>query len=138
MGSARDVAAPAPLVRIQGFVGEGVHDCPGDVGVAGGVGTRCAVSDLAAAGGAALDGQECLGDVGPSRIPLDTAPLNRVLCLKHQSVFGLQAVVNRCCPRVEVAHQVKHAVANTRGVDADVLDVESLGEFFDLLGLVLE
>ena len=138
MGSARDVAAPAPLVCVQGFVGQGVHDRPRDVGVAGGVGTRCAVGDLAAAGGAALDGQECLGDISPPRIPFDAAALNGVLSLEYQSVFGLQAVVNRCGPRVEVAHQVKHAVANARGIDADVLDVETFGEFFNLLGLVFE
>src|SRR6478752_5136371 len=54
--STRDVAATAPLVGVQGFIGQGVHDRPGDVGVAGGVGARGAVGHLAAVGGAALDG----------------------------------------------------------------------------------
>lgn len=40
--------------------------------------------------------------------------------------------------RVEVAHQVEHAIAHTGDVDADVLHVETLGELFDLGGLVGE
>ena len=79
-----------------------------------------------------------MGNVGPACIPFDTAALDRVLCLEHQGVFGFEAVVDRGRTRVEVAHQVKYTVANARGVDADVLDIESLGELFDLLGLVLE
>ena len=138
MGSARDVAAPAPLVRVQGFVGQGMHDCPGNIGVAGGLGARSAVGDLAAAGGAALDRQERLGNVSPAGIPLDAAALDRVLGLEDQRVFRFQAVVNRRCPWVEVAHQVEHAITDTGGIDADVLHVEALGEFLDLLGLVLE
>ena len=138
MGSARDVAASAPLVRVQGFVGQGMHDCPGNVGVAGGLGARCAVGDLAAAGGAALDGQERLGNVRPACIPFDTTALDRVLGFEYEGVFGFQAVVDRCCTRVEIAYQVEHAVADARGIDADVLDVEALGEFLDLFGLVLE
>ena len=115
-----------------------MHDCPSNIGVTGGFGTRGAVGDLAAAGGAALDGQECLGDISPPRIPFDAAALDGVLSLEYQSVFGLQAVVNRCGPRVEVAHQVKHAVTDTGRVDADVLHVETLGKLLDLVGLVFE
>lgn len=40
--------------------------------------------------------------------------------------------------RVEVAHQVKNAVPDTRGVDADVLDVEAFRQLLDLFSLVLE
>ncbi|MNJ28986.1 hypothetical protein D3C77_235420 [compost metagenome] len=58
--------------------------------------------------------------------------------LEHQGVLGLEAVVDRLGPRVEVAHQVEHAIADAGGVDADVLYVEPLGEFLDLVGLVLE
>ena len=94
--SARDVAATAPLVGIEGFVGQGVHNRPGDIGVAGGIGARSAVGNLAAGGGAALDGQECLGDIGPAGIPLDATALDRVLGLEHQGVFSLKAVVDRC------------------------------------------
>lgn len=40
--------------------------------------------------------------------------------------------------RVEVPHQVKHAVTDTGRIDADVLHVETLGKFLDLVGLVFE
>ena len=119
-------------------MGQGMHDRPGNVRVARGVGTRCAVGDLATASGAALDRQEGLGDVVPACVPLDPATLNRVLGLEHQSVFGLEAVVDRGRTRVEVAHQVEHAVTDTGGIDTDVLDVEAFGEFLDLVRLVLE
>lgn len=119
-------------------MGQGVHDCPGDIGMTGGVSARCAVSDLTTACGAAFDRQERLSDVVPAGVPLDPAALNRVLRLEHQGVFGFEAVVDRGRTRVEVAHQVKHAVADASGIDADVLHVEALGEFLDLLGLVLE
>ena len=52
--------------------------------MAGGVGARSAVGNLSAGGGAALDGQERLGDVGPAGIPLNTAALDRVLGLEDQ------------------------------------------------------
>ncbi len=39
---------------------------------------------------------------------------------------------------IEVAHQVKHAVTDTGGIDTNVLHVEALGQFLDLLGLELE
>ena len=119
-------------------MGQGVHDCPGDIGMAGGVGARCAVGDLATAGGATLDRQEGLSDVVPAGIPLDAAALNRVLRLEHQGVFGFEAVVDRGRTRIEIAHQVEHAVSDAGGVDADVLNVETLGELLDLVGLVLE
>ena len=135
---ARQVAATAPLVRVQGFIGQGVHDCPGDIGVAGGFGARGAVGDLTAAGGSALDGQEGLGDIGPAGIPFDTAALDRVLGFEDECIFGLKAVVNRRSPWVEVAHQVEHAITDAGGVDADVLHVETLSELLDLVGLVLE
>ena len=106
--------------------------------MAGGLGARSAVSDLTAASSAALDGQERLGDICPAGIPLDTAALDRVLCLENQRVFGFQAVVNRGCARVEIAYQVEHAVTDAGDIDADVLHVEALGELLDLLGLVLE
>lgn len=106
--------------------------------MAGGVSARSAVGDLAAGGGASLDGQERLGDIGPASVPFDAAPLDRVLGLEYQGVFGFKAVVDRGRTRIEVAHQVKHAVANTGRVDADVLHVETLGKFLDLFGLVLE
>lgn len=106
--------------------------------MAGGLGARCAVGDLAAASGAALDGQERLGNIRPACIPFDTTALDRVLGFEYQGVFGFQAVVDRCRTRVEIAHQVEHAVADARGIDADVLDVEALGELLDLVGLVLE
>ena len=104
----------------------------------GGVRARSAVGDLAAGGSAALDGQERLGDIGPAGVPLDAAALNRVLGLEDQGVFGFKAVMDRGRTRIEVAHQVKHAVADTGRVDADVLHVETLGKFLDLVGLVFE
>lgn len=75
-------------------MGEGVHDRPGNVGVARGVGARCAVGHLTAAGGAALDRQEGLSDIVPAGVPLDATALDRVLRLEHQGVFGLKAVVD--------------------------------------------
>ena len=117
---------------------QGVHDCPRDIRVAGGIGSGGAVGDLAAASGAALDRQEGLGDIGPTGIPFDTAALYRVLGFEHQEVLGFQAVVDRGRSWVEVAYQVEHAIADAGGIDTDVLDVETLGQFFDLLGLVLE
>ena len=119
-------------------MGQGMHDCPGDIGVAGGVGARRAVGDLAAVGGAALDGQEGRGDVAPTGVPLDAAAGDGVLGLEHQGVLGLEAVVDRGRARVEVAHQVEHAIAHARDIDTDVLDVEALGELLDLGGLVGE
>lgn len=119
-------------------MGQGMHDRPGDIGVTRGVGARCAVGDLAAAGGTALDRQERLSDVVPAGIPFDPTALNRVLRFEYQGVFRFEAVVNRGRTRVEVAHQVKHAVADAGGIDTDVLHVETLGELLDLLGLVLE
>lgn len=106
--------------------------------MAGGVSARSAVRHLAAGGGAALDGQERLGDVGPAGFPFDATPLDRVLGLEYQSVFGFKAVMDRGRTRIEVAHQVKHAVADTGRIDADVLHVETLGKFLDLVGLVLK
>ena len=70
-------------------MGEGVHNRPGNVGVAGGVGARCAVGHLTAAGGAALDRQESLSDIVPAGVPLDTAADNGVLRLEYQAVLGL-------------------------------------------------
>jgi hypothetical protein len=90
----RDVAAAAPLVGVQRFVGQSVHHRPGNIGVTGGLSARSAVGDLAAVGGSALNGQEGLGDVGPAGIPLDAAALDRVLGLEDQRVFRFQAVVN--------------------------------------------
>ena len=115
-----------------------MHDCPGDIGVTRGVSARRAVGDLPAARSTALDRQEGLCDVVPASIPFDTAALNRVLGFEHQGVFGFQAVVDRGRTRVEVAHQVKHAVTDTGRIDADVLHVETLGKFLDLVGLVFE
>ena len=106
--------------------------------MAGGVCARSAIGDLAAIGGAAFDGQERLGDIGPTGVPLDAAALDRVLGFEHQSVLGFQAVVDRRGLRVEVAHQVEYAVTHTGDIDADVLDVEALGELLDLGGLVGE
>ncbi len=40
--------------------------------------------------------------------------------------------------RVEIAHQVEHAVTHAGDIDADVLNVETFGEFLDLGGLVGE
>lgn len=138
MGSAHEVAAAAPLVGVQGFVVQGMHNRPGDVGVAGGLGSRCAVGDLAAIGGPALDGQEGLGDVRPAGVPLDAARLDDVLGLEHQGGFRLQAVMDRLGLREEVAHQVVHTDADTGGIDADVLDVVAFGDLLDLGGLVGE
>lgn len=117
---------------------QGVHHRPGDVGVAGGVGSGGAEGDLSAARGSALDGQEGLGDVGPTGVPLDPRRTNHVLSLEDQRGFRLQAVVNLCGPWVEVVHQVEHTDAHPGGVDADVLDIESLGQQLDLVGLVGE
>ena len=131
--------AAAPLfVDVEGFMGQGVHHLPGDVGVAGGVGARGAVGDLATGGGAAFDGQEGGGDVVPAGVPLDAAGLDGVLGFEHQRVFGFEAVVDRRGTREEVAYQVEHAVTDTGDVDADVLHVEALAQFFDLAGLVGE
>lgn len=104
----------------------------------GGFGTGCAVGDLTAVGGAALDGQEGLGDIRPSGIPLNATALNRVLGFEHQGVFRFQAVVNRCRLGVEVAHQVENAVTHAGDIDADVLHVKALGQLLDLRGLVGE
>ena len=104
----------------------------------GGIGARSAVGDLAAVGGAALDGQERLRDVRPPGVPLDSTALDRVLGFEHQGVFRLKAVVNGRCLGVEVAHQVEHAVTHAGDIDADVLDVETLGQLLDLSGLVGE
>ena len=119
-------------------MGQGVHDRPGNVGVPGGVCAGRAVSDLTAARGAAFYRQEGLSDVVPTCIPLDTAALDRVLRFEHQGVFGFKAVVDRGRTRVEVAHQVEHAVTDAGGIDTDVLHVEAFGKSLDLLGLVLE
>ncbi len=51
--------------------------------MAGGVGARSAVGDLAAVGGAAFDGQEGLGDVRPPGVPLDATALDSVLGFEH-------------------------------------------------------
>lgn len=79
-----------------------------------------------------------MGDIGPAGVPFDAAPLDRVLGLEYQGVFGFKAVMDRGRTWIEVAHQVKHAVADTGRVDTDVLHVETLGKFLDLVGLVLE
>jgi hypothetical protein len=71
-----------------------MHDRPSHVGVAGGVRARSAVGDLAASSGSTLDGQEGLADFAPSRIPFNTAALDRVLCLEYQDIFGFQAVMD--------------------------------------------
>jgi len=80
MGAFEGGPAAAPLfVDVEGFVGQGVHHRPGDVGVACGVGTGGAVGDLSAGGGAALYGQEGGGDVVPAGVPFDATALDRVL-----------------------------------------------------------
>lgn len=89
MGSAHEVAAAAPLVGVQGFVVQGVHHGPGDIGVTGGIRPRGAECDLTAVGGSALDGQEGLGDLCPAGVPLDTTRLDDVLGLEHQGGFRL-------------------------------------------------
>src|SRR5450830_740903 len=104
-------AAAPLLVDIEGFMGQRVHHRPGDVSVAGGVGARGAVGDLAAGGGATLDGQKGGGNVVPAGVPFDATALDRVLGFEYQGVFGFQAVVDRGGAREEVAHQVEHAVA---------------------------
>ena len=71
-----------------------MHDGPGDVRMACGVGARGAVGHLATTSGAALDRQECLGNIAPASVPLDAAALNRVLRFEHQGVFGFKAVVD--------------------------------------------
>lgn len=106
--------------------------------MAGRVGARSAVGNLATAGGTAFDGQEGRSDVVPAGIPFDTAPLDGVLRLEHQGVLGFQAVVNRRGPRVEVAHRIEHAIPHPGDVDANVLNVEPLAELFDLGRLVSE
>lgn len=40
--------------------------------------------------------------------------------------------------REEVAHQIEHAIADTRYVDPDVLHVETVAKLFDLAGLIGE
>ena len=117
---------------------QGVHHSPCDVGVAGGLGPGRAEGDLPAAGGAALDGQEGLRDIGPARVPLDPACADNVLGFQHQGRFRFQAVVDPLRTRVEVANHVVHPDADASGVDADVLDVEALGQFLDLCRLVRE
>lgn len=117
---------------------QGVHDCPGHVGVAGGFCTRGAVGDLAAGRGAALDRQERRRHFAPAGVPFDAAALDGVLGLEHQGVLGFQAVVDGRGARIEVAHQVEHAITDTGDVDADMLDVEALAELLDLRGLVSE
>jgi hypothetical protein len=119
-------------------MGQRVHHRPGDVSVASGVGARGAVGDLAAGGGATLDGQEGGGNVVPAGVPFDATALDRVLGFEYQGVFGFQAVVDRGGAREEVAHQVEHAVADARDINADVLHVESVAQLLDLAGLVGE
>lgn len=138
IGSAREVAAAAPLVGVQGLVVEGVHDRPGDVGVAGGLGPGRAERDLPAVSGAALDRQEGLGDIGPAGVPLDAARLDDILGLEYQPGFCLEAVVDLHHPWVEVLDQVEHAIADAGRIDADVLHVEALGDLLDLGGLERE
>jgi len=115
-----------------------MHHRPSDIGMTGGVGARSAVGDLAAAGGTALDGEECGGDIVPACVPFDTPPLDRVLRLEYQRVLGFQAVVDRGRPRVEVAHQVENAIPHPGDIDPDVLHVEAIAQLFDLGGLVGE
>lgn len=94
--------------------------------MAGRVGARCAISDLAAVRGTTFDSQERCGNIAPVGVPLDTAALDRVLCFKYQCVFGFQAVVNRRGTWKEIANQIKHAVTHTGDINADVLHVEAL------------
>lgn len=117
---------------------QGVHHGPCNVGVAGGLGPRGAEGDLAAVGGAALDGQEGLSDLGPARIPFDPTRPNHVLGLEHQGGLGFKAVVDALRPRVEIAHQVVDPDAYSGGVDANVLHVEAFGDLLHLAGLVGE
>lgn len=117
---------------------QGVHDRPGDVGMAGGVRPRGAEGDLTAAGSTALDGQEGGSDVGPARVPLDATGLDDILGFEHQGRFRLQAVMDLLGAWIEVAHQVVHPDPNTGRIDPDVLDIEALGELLDLGGLVGE
>ncbi len=117
---------------------QGVHHGPCNVGVPGGLGPGRAESDLAAVGGAALDRQERLSDISPARVPLDPARPYNVLGFEHQGGLRLQAVVDPLRTRVEVAHNVVHADPDASGIDADVLDVEALGQLLDLGRLVGE
>lgn len=117
---------------------QGVHHRPCDVGVASGLGPGGAECDLSAVGGPALDRQEGLRDVGPSRVPLDPARTDHVLGLEHQGRLRFQAVVDPLRTRVEVADHVVHPDADAGGVDADVLDVEAFGQLLDLGRLVGE
>lgn len=103
-----------------------------------GVGSGSAVCNLAAACGSALDAQEGLRDVVRAGVPFNSAFLDCVLGLEDQNVLGFQAVVDRHDAGEEHPHQVKHAVADAGGVDADVLDVEPSDQLLDLLGLVSE
>lgn len=107
-------------------MGQCVHYRPSDISVAGRVGARCAVGDLATGGGATFDGQERRGNIVPVGVPLDAATLDRVLCFKYQRVLGFQAVVNRRGTCKEIAHQIEHAVTHAGDIDADVLHVEAL------------
>lgn len=115
-----------------------MHYRPGDIGVPGGVGPRCAEGDLPAVGGAALDRQEGLCNIGPTGVPFDPRCPDDVLGLKHQCGFRLQAVVDLPGPRVEVVHQVEHTDAHASGIDANVLHIETLRELLDLGSLVSE
>ena len=119
-------------------MGQRVHYRPSDVGVAGGIGSRSAVGDLAAGGGATFDRQEGGSDVVPAGVPFDAAALDRVLCFEYQRIFGLKAVVNRRGARVEVAHQIEHTVADASDIDPDVLHIETVAKLFDLAGLIGE
>ena len=117
---------------------QGVHDGPCDIGVTGGLSSRCAEGDLPAAGGAALDGQEGLCNVGPARVPLDPARADYILRLEHQGCFGLQAVMDALGARVEITNHVIHTDTDAGGINTDVLDVEALGQQLDLGRLVGE
>lgn len=90
-------------------MGQRMHHRPRNVGVAGGVGAGCTVGDLAAGGRAALDGQAGGGDVVPAGVSFDAAPLDCVLRLEYQRIFGFKTVVNRRGAQEEVAHQVEPA-----------------------------
>lgn len=98
-----------------------MHHRPRNVGVADGVGAGCTVGDLAAGGRTALDGQAGGGDVVPAGVSFDAAPLDCVLRLEYQRIFGFKAVVNRRGAQEEVAHQVEPAAPPPVPASGDIV-----------------
>ncbi|MNY28390.1 hypothetical protein D3C86_1623630 [compost metagenome] len=86
----------------------------------------------------AFDGHEGRGDVGPTGVKLQPAFVDHLLCLEHEALFHLDAVLVALHLRKELLDDLVHAFTQAGLVDADVHDVVLLGDAPDRLGLGLE